>query len=124
MKRLTLNSRLPAAASILLGISGLAQSATSLFEVPDISQGSGIYYGDALVWYRTYQTGESLDGWTVIQGSADIVRHTTGTAREGAQSIDMNGYSAATLRRQYSTIAGRRYRLELDFYRLRPAGGG
>lgn len=110
-----MNSRLPAAASIFLAFSGFAQSTTTSFEMPDISQGTGIYYGDALVWYRNYQTGEILDGWTVIQGSADIVRHTTGTARDGSQSVDVNGYAAATLRRQFSTFAGRRYRLELDF---------
>lgn len=95
-----MNSRLSTAASILLSFSGFAQNTSSSFETPDIGQGTGIYYGDTLAWHLNYQTGEMLDGWTVILGSADIVRHTTGTARDGSQSVDVNGYSAATLRRQ------------------------
>ncbi|MBL9175708.1 MAG: DUF642 domain-containing protein [Verrucomicrobiales bacterium] len=100
----------------------LAWSTTSLlgqsagnFEFPNLSLGTGTYYADALIWYRTYNSGSGLDGWTVENGSVDLVRHTTGTGSLGSQSVDLNGLGPGTLVRTFATVAGQRYRLGFDF---------
>jgi len=87
----------------------------SRFEAPVLSTGGGTYYGEARLWYRTYSVGTSLDGWAVVEGSADLLQLTTGIAREGLQTIDLNGVGPGTLRRTFSTVPGTRYRLEFDF---------
>lgn len=92
----------------------MGQSAGS-FESPNISLGSGTYYADALVWYRTYNLGAGLDGWTVEGGSVDLVRHTTGTGSLGDQSVDLNGLGPGTLVRTFATVPDQRYRLGFDF---------
>lgn len=56
----------------------------------------------------------SLDGWTLTSGTVDLVRSTSGTAREGQQSIDLNGTSPGSLRRTFVTAPGWAYRLDFD----------
>lgn len=102
-------SLLACTASSLLGQSG------GDFENPNLALGSGTYYADALIWYRTYNFGSGVGGWAVEKGSVDLVRHTTGTALLGEQSVDLNGVAPGTLTRTFATVAGQRYRLGFDF---------
>lgn len=101
--------------AFVVGFSLIAQNAISRFEEPNLSQGSGKYYGEALIWYRTLATGEVLDGWLLSNGTADLIRHEAGTAKEGSQSLDLNGTSAGTIERRFATIPGKFYRLDFDF---------
>jgi choice-of-anchor C domain-containing protein len=111
-----MKARFWSAAFLLAGAapSLLAQSAGN-FENPNLALGSGIYYADALIWYRTYSAGSGVGGWAVDQGSVDLIRHTTGTSLLGEQSVDMNGVSPGSLSRTFATIAGQQYRLGFDF---------
>lgn len=96
-------------------VSPVDENSITRFEVPVVSTSGGTYYGEAKVWYRTYSAGTVLDGWTLASGSADLLQHTTGTAREGSQTIDLNGTSPGTLRKTFTTTPGTTYRLEFDF---------
>lgn len=97
------------------GFSAIAQNAVSRFEEPNLSQGSGTYFGEALLWYRTMATGDVLDGWLISNGTVDLIRHEAGTSREGSQSLDLNGTSAGTIERRFATVPGKSYRLDFDF---------
>ncbi|MFO1457786.1 MAG: DUF642 domain-containing protein [Verrucomicrobiota bacterium] len=97
------------------GFSVVAQNGVSRFEEPNLSQGSGTYYGEALLWYRTLVTGDVLDGWLVSNGTVDLIRHEAGTSREGSQSLDLNGNNAGTIERRFATVPGKFYRLDFDF---------
>ena len=100
---------------VIFGIPVTVRGQSSTFETPDITQTGGTYYPEALVWYQNFPVGSDLDGWTVASGSADVVRHLTGTAIAGAQSVDLNGFSAGTLTRSFATETGKTYQLKFNF---------
>ncbi len=109
-------SSLFAAAALVLSCTCVsAQSVVSTFEDPDIRTHGGTLYGEAQLWYKTHGAGSVLDGWAVTQGSVDVVYHLAGTAQDGAQSIDLNGLAAGSLKRIFATRPGTRYRLSFDF---------
>lgn len=64
--------------------------------------------------YTTYSAGQVLGGWTVAQGSVDLIGAGFWQASNGVQSVDMSGVSAGTIYQDLATVGGARYDLLFD----------
>ena len=87
---------------------------SSSFEYPDITT-TGVNYTDADIYYQTFETGQHIGGWRIIDGTVDIVRHKQPTASRGDQSLDLSGISPGAIQRTVSTRPGETYELSFDF---------
>lgn len=60
--------------------------------------------------FVTYGVGNGITGWTISAGSVDLI-HDYWNAQHGAQSLDMDGNSPATLSQMLGTTVGSTYNL-------------
>lgn len=87
---------------------------SSSFEFPDITA-TGVDYTEADLYYQTFQPGQQIGGWKIIDGTVDIVRHKQPTASRGHQSLDLSGVSPGAIQRTVLTKLGGEYELSFDF---------
>lgn len=65
-------------------------------------------------WEDFVQGSDALAPWVITAGSVDVVG-TFWPAYEGAQSLDLNGYEAATIEQTFATEIGRSYSLTFAY---------
>jgi choice-of-anchor C domain-containing protein len=66
--------------------------------------------------FTTIPAGDpSLTGWTVVDGSVDVVNTAFYPAFEGDQSLDLDGSSAGTIEQSFATAAGTTYTLTFAY---------
>ena len=61
-------------------------------------------------WVAFFPTGPKIPGWTVEQGSVDVVS-TDWPAGRGKQSLGLNGYEAGKIWQRLRTVPGATYRI-------------
>jgi choice-of-anchor C domain-containing protein len=68
---------------------------------------------DGVANYQLFGTGMSMDGWTIEQGTVEIVASTYWQSAEGRQSLDLNGVGdmIGTISQDIATTPGQRYRI-------------
>jgi len=64
----------------------------------------------------------SLTGWTVVNGSVEVIGNSIWDSFEGSQSIDLDGISAGTIEQTFATTPGTTYSLSFA-YGNNPFGG-
>lgn len=75
------------------------------FEVPFIGH-----------WAQAYPAGsDEITGWTIVDGSVDIVASDYWPPFEGLQSLDLNGVSLGTIEQAFPTVPGETYWLSFVY---------
>lgn len=95
--------------AVCLGL-GAAASASPFNLVADGGFEEPAISGDFTTYYATTQMGD----WTITNGSVDLI-HSYWTPSEGAQSLDLSGYTPGTIASQtITTVPGGSYLLMFD----------
>jgi choice-of-anchor C domain-containing protein len=97
--------------ALALTLSGVEQAHAGLisnggFEAPNVTSSGHI---------ATIGVGTGLPGWTVTQGSVDVVDGNFWPAFAGSQSLDLDGASPGTIRQNFATVAGQTYTLTFEY---------
>lgn len=93
---LTVAGAAPASAAAGLGNGG--------FEDPAIAPNA----------YRTFNQGESVGGWQVVDGSVDIIHTNLYRAASGDQSLDLNGEAPGTVQQTLNTLPLLTYKISFS----------
>ncbi|MFN9420950.1 MAG: DUF642 domain-containing protein, partial [Pirellula sp.] len=61
--------------------------------------------------FQTYSSGQSIGGWTVASGSADLLGTYLGASPSGGRSVDLFGTSHGTISQSLTTVIGNTYQV-------------
>ena len=73
----------------------------------------GLEAPDGISAYTLFGFGNSMPGWTIEQGTVEIIASTYWESAEGSQSLDLNGIGdlIGTISQDIPTTPGQRYRI-------------
>jgi choice-of-anchor C domain-containing protein len=100
----------------------IASAVAPAGDSPNLIRDKGFEQPLAGAAFVTREAGETIGPWQVTTGSVDQIGHYWVGARNGGQSVDLNGFSLGAIAQDVATKPGSAYRIAL-WYAGNPEGG-